>query len=434
MGDSVNAVRTVLATWIAVAAGALAACEPSIGATQATDECNDCVEPAAGGSGCIDTADGVRCGCAAGYVGDGHSGGTGCTDIDDCATATDCVASAGGGVCTDSVGAYACSCAAGYAGDGLTSGTQCTDIDECATGNGGCGVAGALPGAPQCVNLPGSNTCEEMISVSPFQPKVFFSNPVTGELIREILQISAPLGVGTVLGLTSAVAHPLTGEIYAVAKISAAGRSLVTLDLDAGAITSVIGSVDNFAGLEFLPDGTLYGVTGDGAAVPETLYTIDPATGTATLRSPLGTGADGECLAYNTDAGVFQHFSGHLIPQMETVTPSAPFVFGTAITLATAGEVLSCDYVGGGLVRIIDINAQMRLVDVATGIDVPGSVVAGLADDFRAVFFRQTAPTLQRARISTRSLTSTPDYARTVRAATSTKPGKGGPRLRKGSR
>ncbi len=400
------------------------------------DECagtNDCVVSASSGT-CANTVGSYACGCAPGYAGDGVTTGTGCTDIDECAGANDCVAAGAGGVCTNAPGAYACSCAPGFTGDGLTAGTACADVDECLTDNGGCGVwdgVSPLTGTAQCVNLAGSNACEEMISVSPYFPKVFFSNPVTGLLIREIAQISYPMDVGTVTGVTSVAKHPLTGELYGVVMIAGQPRQLVKLDLEAGAITGVIGSLGSkFANLEFLPDGTLFGVTGNGASPATTLFTIDPTTAALTLQTALALPGDGECLAYDTDAQVFHHFSGRNPSRMETLTATAPFSFGPTITLATGGEIFSCDYIGNGVVRVVDIHSRIRLINVADGTDVPNASISGLADDFRAVFFRQYTPMITLARmalaggslgalpvpgLSTRSLTHTPAYRRSLR-------------------
>ena len=84
-----------------------------------TTECgvtDDCVTSAQ----CVEgtgTGDFV-CVCAAGFEGDGKSTGTGCADIDECATQNDtCDVNA---TCTNSAGAFDCACNAGFAGVGQT--------------------------------------------------------------------------------------------------------------------------------------------------------------------------------------------------------------------------------------------------------------------------------------------------------------------------
>jgi hypothetical protein len=54
----------------------------------------------------------------------------------------------------------------------------------------------------------------------------------------------------------------------------------------------------------------LYGVTGDGASVPETLYKLDQTNATSTPVSSLGNGNDGEVIAYNPVDGQMYHWSG----------------------------------------------------------------------------------------------------------------------------
>ncbi len=66
----------------------------------------------------------------------------------------------------------------------------------------------------------------------------------------------------------------------------------------------------------------LFGVSGDGADTdPETLYTIDPATGVPTPLLTLGNGTDGESIAFNTNDQLLYHWSGLNPAIMETIDP-----------------------------------------------------------------------------------------------------------------
>jgi hypothetical protein len=67
---------------------------------------------------------------------------------------------------------------------------------------------------------------------------------------------------------------------------------------------------DCFAGIAFHSNGTLYGVTGDGAAIRESLFTLSTATGAATFLRVLGNGTGGEVIAFNPNDALIYHASG----------------------------------------------------------------------------------------------------------------------------
>lgn len=116
----------------------------------------------------------------------------------------------------------------------------------------------------------------------------------------------------TVNGGTGLAVDPTSGVMYAVLKIAGQPtRQLVTIDPSTGIATNVGDTGDNFAGLAFDSAGTLYGVTGDGAITPSTLFTIDKTSAATSLFLPLGNGTDGEAIAFNPDDGLLYHASGH---------------------------------------------------------------------------------------------------------------------------
>jgi hypothetical protein len=152
----------------------------------------------------------------------------------------------------------------------------------------------------------------------------------------------------TVTGTNSVTVHPnlappndaLNGTVFAILKVSGVtGRVLATIDPDTGFATQVGNLGDNFASLTFREDGQLFGVTGDGATVPETLYLIDKTNASKTVAATLGNGADGESIAYNPVDNFIYHWSGNGTVAFEKLQSQAPYS-GTTIPIigSTNGE------------------------------------------------------------------------------------------------
>jgi hypothetical protein len=106
----------------------------------------------------------------------------------------------------------------------------------------------------------------------------------------------------SITGFNGLATDPSDGTIYAVVQLRDTGnrrvRNLVTLDL--GALTATdIGTLSEtgVAGIAFLPDGELLAVTGDGAANPETLWSVDKTNAALTAIVALGSGDEGEAIA-----------------------------------------------------------------------------------------------------------------------------------------
>jgi hypothetical protein len=123
--------------------------------------------------------------------------------------------------------------------------------------------------------------------------------------INPATAVATPLGqvmtaTGTPLDGFNGFAYHPNGTLYIVGHLSADGlrdRRLMTLNV-ATLIATPIALLPQtgVAGIAFTSNGTLYAVTGDGGANPESLWTVDPATAAMTLVIALGHGGGGEAI------------------------------------------------------------------------------------------------------------------------------------------
>lgn len=288
---------------------------------------------------CSDNSGSFECSCPAGYN-DTNADGSLCTDIDECAENVDtCDPLA---TCTNDVGSFSCTCPAGYV-DTNGDGSLCTDIDECAQDVDNCDPLAT------CTNEPGTFTCScpaegyfdlnadgtlceplDLYYFSPFRNFLFQMDLDTNTQLG-CVPITDSAGMVTIAGVTAAHRHPITGVVYAIAKINGVeGRALGTIDMATGVFTQIGPTGLRFSTLQWSNDGAmLYAVTGNGSPTnPESLFSLDPATGTPTLVQALGNGADGEAVAFDPAGNLF-HWSGNSTVVMETVQ------IGTGVTNVT---------------------------------------------------------------------------------------------------
>lgn len=159
------------------------------------------------------------------------------------------------------------------------------------------------------------------LSASGALGQILYSVTSNDDQLREI-NIADASTVGTVTmtlagesitGATGAATHPGTGDLWVLLKASGgSGRLLATVDEITGVATAVGYTGQRLAGISFNGDGSiLYGVTGDGATPPESLFQLDQITGAPTLLAALGNGDDGETIAVHPDDGLIYHASGH---------------------------------------------------------------------------------------------------------------------------
>ena len=87
-------------------------------------------------------------------------------------------------------------------------------------------------------------------------------------------------------------------------------------------VTSSVLALSIFTASSEAGGSILYGVTGDGASIGESLFTIDTGDATSSFLYSLGNGSDGETIAYNPNDNLIYHFSGRdTNSAFETVDP-----------------------------------------------------------------------------------------------------------------
>lgn len=162
---------------------------------------------------------------------------------------------------------------------------------------------------------------------------------------------------GTITGANGLAAEPC-GPIYIVYKTSTS-RYLGTIDPATAVITEIGNLGDNVANITFA-NGVLLGVTGDGATVGETLYSINTTTAAMTLLTALGNGNDGESIEFNTDDGLLYHWSGWGSTSviMESINPVTFAITPITLSGATLSNVGASTYLGNGKFLISDVNTS----------------------------------------------------------------------------
>lgn len=346
------------------------------GQDAAPDECLRCATHAT-----CDLASTPACSCDKGYAGDGRSDGAGCLDIDECATHADnCVA--GSATCTNIPGGFTCACNPGFTGDGTATGAGCTDVDECAAGTSACDNF-------TCVNTVGAYRCEGLYAVEAFDGVLARLNPDTFALL-DVVRVQSSGGVS---GVNSMVRDPVSGTVYAIAKVAGVTRrAFGTLDLETATFSTIAG-VDKFATLEIAADGTLFGATGIGATVPSTLYTLDRATGTPTFFATLSNIGDGQVICYNPDNQRMYHWNGNSTAVMEWFSLTTPGLVTKISPGLGTGEIYGCRYAGNDRFLVYDIDSRVRFVTTAGVVSPVPDATTPMFQDIRATMpATMTAP------------------------------------------
>ncbi len=227
-----------------------------------------------------------------------------------------------------------------------------------------------------------SRTSTIIAGASPFQDSMWVFNQADYSIVQRM----APSLPGfTITGVNGIATDPTTGIHYCILKLSGvSGRVLATMDIHTGMCTQVGNLGANFSTLAFNANGTLFGVTGDGASPSETMFRIDKTTAATTLFRALGNGADGEVIMYCPDNNYFYHWSGNgTVVHERFDTSGVDAIQNIPITGTTSGETFGTLYMGNGNILVSTISSQFEMWDTA---GVIGSTLAsGLPDDIRGL-------------------------------------------------
>ena len=173
-----------------------------------------------------------------------------------------------------------------------------------------------------------------------------------------------------ITGATGLATHPATGELWVILKLQGlmGNRALATIDHETGEATLVGLTGDAFANITFNEDGSvLWGVTGDGALFPESLFTIDQSDASTTYICFLGAGTDGEAIHYNPYDNKLYHASGHIGPEVIFEVITDPTLDPCATTpINITGSVLQ-DEEAQAIVTIPGSGSMLWKQDHGTG-------------------------------------------------------------------
>lgn len=247
-----------------------------------------------------------------------------------------------------------------------------------------------------------AQTSSPLYGASPFADSLWTIDTTTFTATSSVLLVDTLTGTAAVTGVNGIAVHPCTGDYYLIYKIAGiTGRLLGTVNSADGIITQIGNTGDNVAGISFLDDTTLYAQTGDGANTSEELYTLDITTATLTSVANSGNGNDGETICFNTDDGLFYHWSGlgtqNTSEILESFDPVTLVYAPITLSLHDPSEVYGSVYVGNNNFFINDANGDFYNVNATTGVvdstglgnSPDGNGLKGMAFPSRYVWYDQ---------------------------------------------
>ncbi len=216
----------------------------------------------------------------------------------------------------------------------------------------------------------------ELYSLTSDDPLLRRIDPLTGATLTSVaVQVN-----GAQIILTTGLAvHPQTGIWYAIVRLSGTQgtRTLISIDPKTALGTLIGTTADRFASIAFDAAGILYGVTGDGAMTPETLYAIDPLTGGTGVIMALGNGSDGEALCFNPTDGLLYHWSGRGVQNTDEIFETVDPVTMTVTNIPLSGfdyngTVGAMHYSGGNFI-FCDGNNDLMAISTGGVVSLIGS-------------------------------------------------------------
>ena len=225
------------------------------------------------------------------------------------------------------------------------------------------------------VSLGGAASAGDLLyTVSSSDDNLRVVDPYNGQTLSTI-QMS--LTSGTIQQCNGLALNPGTQDLWVIVKVvGQPGRSLGRVNVTTGLITTVGTTGQNFAGITFNGAGTLFGVTGDGAQTPETLYTISLANAQTAQVMMLGNGNDGETIAHSAMDGLIYHASGlgaqNTNEIFEKINPSTRVVTNIPLSGDDYEEATALLHIAGGNFFLADLCQELFVVNDAGVVSLIG--------------------------------------------------------------
>ncbi|MEI6764955.1 MAG: T9SS type A sorting domain-containing protein [Bacteroidota bacterium] len=219
---------------------------------------------------------------------------------------------------------------------------------------------------------------------SPFQDSLWAFD-TTGSAYTVKVRMGPTLPGFTITGMNGLAFDPCGLKTYIILKVSGVtGRVLATIDLKTGVCTQIGNLGDKFSSITFDRTGQLYGVTGNGATVPETFFSIDKTTAATTMLTALGNGADGEVICYNYYDNMIYHWSGNgtLVYEKFSLTP--PYTITGISGALGLSETFGALYLSPNRFLHSNISSAFHYLDT---LGVYGGLLATNPDDIRGLVF-----------------------------------------------
>ncbi len=156
-------------------------------------------------------------------------------------------------------------------------------------------------------------TCSQLYGLERNDDGLVILNEQTGEFFSKIPITLAGLNISGGIGLS---VNPINHEVYVALKFDDGTRRLASLDMATGVATeigqfNIAGTAELISTIAFDDAGVLWAVSGSGATVIDTLFTVNTDTAELITMATLGNGNDGESIAFNPIDGLMYHRSGN---------------------------------------------------------------------------------------------------------------------------